>query len=77
MANQSKESANAGVSEWTPDAEQTAFRSVPDPNTAKAKELLPDLVEICEMIGATQSLRLSCLHVLNVRLVGWLQFSDS
>ena len=41
---------------WSQEAELLAFRSIPPIDTTTARELLPDLVEVCELIAATQSL---------------------
>ena len=42
--------------EWTVEGEQAAFRAVPEPDTERARQLLPDVVEVCGLLGRTQSL---------------------
>ena len=56
MSRGSKEADNSGVAEWSPEAEMAAFRSIPVIDTEEAKTLLPELVQLCEMLGKTQSL---------------------
>ena len=38
------------------EAEQAAFRDIPVPSTDKAAAFLPDVVEVCQLVGETQSL---------------------
>jgi hypothetical protein len=42
--------------EWSFEGELRAFKSIPAIDTQTARSLLPDLVEVCEMLGNTQSL---------------------
>ena len=53
MANTPKERA---VPNWTPEKEMEAFRTIPEPDGRKAAELLPGLMEICTLLGRTQSM---------------------
>lgn len=56
MSGSSKSAGNDAPPGWSEDKELVAFASVPEPNTARARELLPDLVEVCELIARTQGL---------------------
>ena len=46
----------AAALEWSLEAERGAFSSIPDIDTAAARELLPEVVQVCELIGNTESL---------------------
>jgi hypothetical protein len=56
MTGTNRSAANDSPPGWTEDKELAAFAAVPEPNTARAKELLPELVEACELIARTQGL---------------------
>ena len=47
---------HGGHSAWSEEKERLAFGSIPPIDTAAAKRLLPDLVDVCEMLGHTQSI---------------------
>ena len=56
VAAMSGKEADAKGPEWTVESELRAFKSIPAIDTRTARRLLPDLVEVCEMLGNTQSL---------------------
>ena len=56
MSSAGREADHGSVPAWSFAAEMAAFSSIPDIDTQQAKNLLPELVEFCEMLGKTQSL---------------------
>ena len=51
-----KKATEEGHPDWSIEKELEAFKSIPNPDTAQAKEQLRDVVEVCELIGETESL---------------------
>ena len=53
MANAQKEKS---VPCWTEEKEMAAFRSIPEPDASKAAALLPSLMQVCTLVGRTESM---------------------